>query len=335
MIRIIKKTTLPLLILCGAAALAGFTYMNHFAETPLKRQGHTRLITIARGTVLEQISDTLFNNQVIGNSLLFRIFVRLQKKAGDIKAGEYELSAAMSPAYLLDVLSRGKVKRHRVTLPEGLTVAEIAQRLDIKGLGNPSEVMALAHDPSFCAALGIDAANLEGYLFPDTYFFEKNTPTATILTTMVQRFREIFVPEWKTLANERGLSVHQVVTLASIIEKETGTPEERPLISSVFHNRLKQNMRLQSDPTVIYGIADFNGNLTRKDLKTPTPYNTYVIKGLPPGPIANPGRQSLEAALFPAESNFRFFVSKNNSTHHFSVSLKEHNGAVRKYQLTR
>ena len=145
----------------------------------------------------------------------------------------------------------------------------------------------------------------------------------------------MFPPEWEALAKSRGLSRHQVVTLASIIEKETGSPEERPLISSVFHNRLKQKMRLQSDPTVIYGIANFNGNLTRRDLKTPTPYNTYTIKGLPPGPIANPGRQSLEAALFPAESKFRYFVSKNDTTHYFSETLKEHNRAVRKYQRGR
>ena len=335
MIRTIKKTILTLLIICGVISLSGFTYLHHFAQTPLKREAHTRLVTIVRGTVLKQVADTLHDNQLIANSLRFQIFVRLQKKAGSIKAGEYELSAAMSPAYLLGILSRGKVKRHRITLPEGLTMAEVGRRLSLKGLGNPSKFMSLAHDPSFCASLGIDAGNLEGYLFPDTYFFEKNISTAAILTTMVQRFQAIFLPEWKDRAAGSGLSIHQVVTLASIIEKETGAPDERPLISSVFHNRLKRNMRLQSDPTVIYGIADFDGNITRRDLKTPTPYNTYVIKGLPPGPIANPGRQSLKAALFPAESNFCFFVSKNNNTHHFSVSLKEHNRAVRKYQLTR
>ena len=214
-------------------------------------------------------------------------------------------------------------------------MAEISQQLEVAGLGTQSAFTTLAHDPNFCTSLGIDSDNLEGYLFPDTYFFEKGMPPETILATMVTRFQKVFVPAWKNRARQRGLSVHQVVTLASIIEKETGTPDERALISSVFHNRLKRNMRLQSDPTVIYGISNFNGNLTRKDLKTPSPYNTYIIKGLPPGPIANPGRLAMEAALFPVNSKFYFFVSKNDTTHHFSATLKEHNRAVGKYQLGR
>ncbi len=330
--QILKKTALTILLVCTITTLAGFMYIKHFADTSLTSRDTTRLITISRGSVLKQISDTLYRNHLISNDLLFQVFVRLQKKAGVIKAGEYELSAAMSPAYILDMLSRGKVKRHRVTLPEGFTVAEVARQLELAGLGDRADFMALAHDPAFCTRLGMDADTLEGYLFPDTYFFEKNTSPQFILTTMVKRFQAIFVPEWKTQATRSGLSIHQVVTLASIIEKETGNPDERPLISSVFHNRLKRNMRLQSDPTVIYGITDFNGNLTRRDLKTPTPYNTYVIKGLPPGPIANPGRQAMEAALFPADSRFYFFVSKNDTTHHFSATLREHNRAVGKYQ---
>ena len=331
----IKKTTVTLLILGSLFALAGFTYMNHFAKTPLSIRGTTILVTIDRGAVLKQISNTLYSNHLIENDLAFQALARLQQKAGIIKSGEYELSPAMSPAYLLDLLCRGKVKRYRITIPEGLTVAEIALKIEAAGLGERTEFMELAHDPSFCATLGIPAGYLEGYLFPDTYLFEKSTPTPRLITTMVKRFKAMFPPEWEALAKASGLSMHQVVTLASIIEKETGTPGERPLISSVFHNRLKQKMRLQSDPTVIYGIANFNGNLTRRDLKTPTPYNTYTIKGLPPGPIANPGRQSLEAALFPAESKFRYFVSKNDTTHYFSETLKEHNRAVRKYQRGR
>jgi UPF0755 protein len=328
----IKKIAFTLLILGSLSALAGFTHINHFAKTPFNVRGTPLVLTIDRGTALKQISNILYNNHLIENNLAFQLFVRLQQKAGAIRSGEYELSPAMSPAHLLDILCRGKVKRHRITIPEGLTVAEIAQKIEAAGLGGKTEFMELAHDPSFCATLGIRAGYLEGYLFPDTYFFEKPTTTPHIITTMVKRFKAMFPPEWEPLAKARGLSMHQVVTLASIIEKETGTPGERPLISSVFHNRLKQKMKLQSDPTVIYGIANFNGNLTRRDLKTPTPYNTYTIKGLPPGPIANPGRQSLEAALFPAESKFRYFVSRNDTTHYFSKTLKEHNRAVRKYQ---
>jgi UPF0755 protein len=152
---------------------------------------------------------------------------------------------------------------------------------------------------------------------------------------MVDHFSSVFTPAWIERAQEMGFTVHQVVTLASIVEKETGKPEERPIIAGVFLNRLKRGMRLESDPTVIYGIADFNGNLTRKDLETPTPYNTYLNKGLPPGPIANPGRASIEAVLYPSENSYLFFVSKNDGSHHFSSTLAEHNRMVRKYQRRR
>ena len=150
---------------------------------------------------------------------------------------------------------------------------------------------------------------------------------------MTDRFNTVFTPEWKKRAADLKMSVHEIVTLASIIEKETGAESERPLIASVFHNRLKRKMRLETDPTVIYGISHFNGNLTRKDLATPTPYNTYTIRGLPPGPIANPGAKALEAALYPADTQYLFFVSKKDTTHQFSTNIKDHNRAVRKYQL--
>ena len=152
---------------------------------------------------------------------------------------------------------------------------------------------------------------------------------------MVKRFWSVFKPEWKERAKTLGMTIHQVITLASIIEKETAVADERPIISSVFHNRLKRNMRLESDPTVIYGMGDYNGNITRKDLERPTPYNTYAIKGLPPGPISNTGAKAIEAALYPADGKFLYFVSKNNGTHHFSNNFKDHNRAVRKYQLGR
>ena len=163
----------------------------------------------------------------------------------------------------------------------------------------------------------------------------KNILPEDLIGAMVKRFREVFLPEWTLRAKALKMSVHQIITLASIIEKETGAAFERPLISSVFHNRLKKGMRLSSDPTVIYGIRNFNGNLTRKDLETVTPYNTYRIKGLPPGPIANPGIDSIKAALYPAETDYLYFVSKKDATHQFSTNLKDHNRAVRQYQLRR
>jgi UPF0755 protein len=203
------------------------------------------------------------------------------------------------------------------------------------GLGSAADITTRAGDPAFARSHGIPAGSLEGYLFPDTYLFPRGVSAEAILTTMLQRFRSVFTAEWEQRAAQIGLTVHEVVTLASIIEKETGAPSERPLISSVFHNRLKKGMRLETDPTVIYGIRDFDGNLTRKHLETFTPYNTYVIKGLPPGPIASPGKDALEAALFPAQTGYFFFVSKNNGTHHFSSSFEEHQNAVQRYQIRR
>jgi UPF0755 protein len=188
-------------------------------------------------------------------------------------------------------------------------------------------------DKELLKKLGIQADTFEGYLFPDTYYFPKNVRRDQIIQTMVDRFRSVFNREWQARSKALGYSVHEIVTLASIIEKETGEGSERPVISSVFHNRLRRRMRLEADPTVIYGINNFNGDITRKDLETPTPYNTYKIEGLPPGPIASPGFASLSAALYPADTAYIFFVAKGDRTHHFSTTYKEHNRAVRKYQL--
>ena len=181
--------------------------------------------------------------------------------------------------------------------------------------------------------MGIPGKTVEGYLFPETYFFQKQASAEKIIRAMIGRFKSVFTKEWKNRAQELGFSVHEIVTLASIIEKETGVAKERSIISSVFHNRLEKGIRLASDPTVIYGIENFDGNLTRQDLRTRTPYNTYTNYGLPPGPIANPGKAALEAALYPADTPYLYFVAKPDNTHHFSTTLAEHNRAVRKYQL--
>lgn len=179
---------------------------------------------------------------------------------------------------------------------------------------------------------GLEGKGVEGYLFPDTYYFPPSVTEREILIAMVEQFREIFDPMMKEKSGGIGLTPHEVVTLASLIEKEAGIKAERPLVSAVFHNRLKIKIPLQSDPTVIYGLRDFSGNLRRKDLQNPSPYNTYRIKGLPPGPICNPGLSSLRAALSPASVPYLYFVSKNDGSHLFSVSLEEHNQAVKLYQ---
>jgi UPF0755 protein len=238
----------------------------------------------------------------------------------------------MSPRDILERMAKGLVRLHRLTIPEGLTLSQIAGQIEKAGLARAEDILQRAHDPAYVRAMGIAAPSLEGYLFPETYFFPRSVTADGVITAMLQAFRAAFSPEWQQRALALGLTMHEAVTLASIIEKETGDPSERPLISSVFHNRLKRGMRLETDPTVIYAIPDFNGNLTRKHLETPTPYNTYLIRGLPPGPIANPGKEALKAALFPAQTDFVFFVSKNNGTHQFSTNLADHQRAVRHYQ---
>jgi UPF0755 protein len=203
------------------------------------------------------------------------------------------------------------------------------------GLMSQEAFMHAALDPELVKALGLKGNTFEGYLFPETYHFPKGVSPREVIDKMVAHFRSVFTPTWIDRAQAIGMTTHEVVTLGSIVEKETATPEERPLIAAVFLNRLKRDMRLESDPTVIYGMKDFDGNLTRKDLEIPTPYNTYQIKGLPQSPIANPGRASIAAVLYPSEEPHLYFVSKNDGSHHFSRTLSEHNEMVRRYQLRR
>jgi UPF0755 protein len=252
-----------------------------------------------------------------------------------LKAGEYALTTAMRPLEVLDWLESGRVIQHEVLVPEGFTAEQIGRVLEARGLASYDEFVRLARDRGFARALGVEADALEGYLFPQTYYFARRVGAAEIIRTMVAMFQATFTEELARRAAELKLTPHQVVTLASIIEKESGNAAERPLISAVFHNRMRKRIPLQSDPTVIYGIKEFDGNLTRKHLIELTPYNTYRIRGLPPGPIANPGKAALLAALYPAAADHLYFVSKNDGTHVFSGSLREHNRAVEKYQRRR
>ncbi len=322
-----------LLLVLSTLTAMGLWQMNHFIHTPADRSGKQQIIIIEPGKNLKAISRLLASKTIISRDILFRLLVRHRRMATKIQAGEYGLSAAMTPEQILAILVKGQVLLHRITVPEGLNLEETAAIVERAGFGVREDFLDLARSTAFVEQLKVRAATLEGYLFPETYFFRKDTPQEKIIQQMVQRFHVVYTPQWEQRTLDLGFSVHDIVTLASIIEKETGDGSERPLIASVFHNRLKRGMRLDSDPTVIYGIPDFNGNITRKNLQTMTPYNTYKIKGLPAGPIANPGRHALEAALFPARTDFLYFVSKKDTTHKFSKTLQEHNRAVRRYQL--
>jgi len=227
------------------------------------------------------------------------------------------------------------VKQYPFTVPEGLTCAEIAARFAAAGFGTAAEFHAACVDPELLARVGLEQGDLEGYLFPETYQWHRGMTAHALVARMVAAMEAVWTPERSQAAQALNLTRHQALTLASIIEKETGDTAERAMISGVFHNRLRRGMRLQSDPTVIYGVTPFDGNLTRAHLETDTPYNTYTRAGLPPGPIANPGLASIDAALHPADTEALYFVSRNDGSHQFSATVEEHNRAVDRYQRRR
>ena len=306
-----------------------------YADTPSGGDSVKKVVLVHPGEGFTATTLKLKEMGIIQSPLKFKLLALIRGQDKRIKAGEYLFSSVMTPNHILNNLVSGKVQLHKFTVPEGYNLSQIASVVARAGFGTETAFLKAARNHHLAKKLGIEGETFEGYLFPDTYYFPKGETPEKIVSTMVKRFWTVFKPQWKDRANQCGLSIHQVVTLASIIEKETGAPSERPLISSVFHNRLKKRMRLESDPTVIYAITDFDGNLTRKHLATKTPYNTYRIRGLPPGPIANPGAKALEAALYPADTRFLYFVSKEDRTHKFSTNIKDHNMAVRKYQLKR
>ncbi len=249
-----------------------------------------------------------------------------------IRPGEYELDASLSSQEILAKLLSGRVVLHPVTIPEGYNLTQIADVLSTQQVTDAKEFTKLVRDRAYIATLGIEADSLEGYLFPETYSFPRGTKAREVIKAMVDGLHRVWSAEMQEQAARMKLSLHQVLTLASVIEKETGSKEERELIAAVFHNRLRKKIPLQSDPTVIYGLPAFDGNIHKRDLSILSPYNTYRVQGLPPGPIASPGAHSLRAALFPAQASYLYFVSRNDGTHQFSSTLTEHNQAVKKYQ---
>jgi UPF0755 protein len=303
-----------------------------FQQWPVTPPG-TQRVNIATGSALSQIALQLELAGVVGDAERFIRLARWREVTQKIKAGEYEFTKAATPGDVLDRLVAGDVIKIRITIPEGLTLKEIATRVESAGIGTADQFIKAATDLSRLGRLGVPGKSLEGYLFPETYTVTTTTLPVEVVRAMVNQFERQMTPELLAAARNRGLDRHALVTLASIVQKEAGNQEEMPVIAGVFHNRLRKGMRLQADPTVIYGIRDFNGNLTRRDLTTPTPYNTYTRAGLPPGPIASPGLAALNAAANPATSSALYFVARGDGRHEFNVTLVAHNRAVRRYQL--
>ena len=292
-------------------------------------------LRVEQGEPFAAVVRKLRAQRVIPDEKLFSLWARLTGSDKKIQWGVYRFDPSLPPREILHRLVTGKRVFLMATIPEGLTIKEIAELLAKMQIADREKFLAAAADPELLATLGLKDKGLEGYLFPSTYQFTPMTSEKEIIVTMAEHFRKASEPFWVQLSSDHKLSRHEVITLASIIEKETGIEAERPLVSAVFHNRLKRNMALQSDPTVIYGLKEFDGNLTRKDLKDQNPYNTYRIPALPPGPICNPSLASIKAALQPADVPYLFFVSKNDGTHIFSQDLESHNQAVRTHQPAR
>lgn len=293
----------------------------------------TVTLELADGSSLRRISRALEKEKVIGNAFLFEWLARYQGAEKSLKSGEYEFSAGLKPKAVLSKLVSGLVKYYPITIPEGQNLKEIGKLLAARGLTTQDHWLTVTADPHWRGLAKTPGKNLEGYLFPDTYLIEKRTKVSDLLATMIGLLRKKVAEDKIKEAESKGLNLHSWLTLASLVEKETGIASERPLIAAVFLNRLKKNMLLQTDPSVIYGIENFNGNLTRADLERDTPYNTYTRGGLPPGPICSPGLDSMMAVLNPAETSYLYFVSKGDGSHHFSKTLEEHNHAVNYYQL--
>ncbi len=316
------------------AILAGIVHTQYAPPEPNGDSQDTVVVEVPPRATLRQTAGLLKARHLVRNAFLFEWLARARGQAAHIQPGEYALSAAMTPRQILDRLVRGEVVLHPVTIPEGLTVAETLGRLAAAGFGPVEAYRKLLDDPGFQAAHGVPTKGVkvpfEGYLFPDTYLLAKDTPPARVLAVMLARLDAAFTPERRRRMAALGWTRHQVLTLASMIEKETARPEERARVSAVFHNRLERGMRLQADPTVIYAIPAFDGDIRHADLLRDDPYNTYRHAGLPPGPIASPGDAAIQAALFPDDDRALYFVAKGDGTHVFSATVEEHNRAVRR-----
>jgi len=294
--------------------------------------GHWKEVKIPSGSTYLQALNELEKEGLIRNKFMLLILGKFTGTEREIRAGYYSLNPDMSPFEIFNILRNGKIIEYSITIPEGATLEEIILRLAEKGFAE-AELYQLVNAKDLLYRLDIDAPSLEGYLYPDTYNLPKGISPEEILKMMVAQLRKILNHDLMERANAIGFSEREVLTLASIIEKEAKLDEERPIISAVFHNRLKKNMPLQADPTVIYGVKRMGEKITKEDLRRDTPYNTYRIRGLPPGPIASPGIKSIMAALYPAQVDYLFFVSRNDGSHFFSREYSEHANAVRTYQL--
>jgi UPF0755 protein len=334
--KVLALIALVLVVAAGAAALAVWLGWNDIHEPYKGYDGPEQFVTIRQGAASGEIGRALADAHVIHDPRLFRAALWWTGQGRNLKAGEYRFDRAVTPLDVIGVLARGDVYTQRITFPEGLTIEEMSKLYEAHGLGAARDFVDAAKSAERIRDLDARATDLEGYLFPETYAVPRHVPASRLIAAMVDRFRAVFTEEMRARAAAEGLTVRQVVTLASIVEKETGKADERPLVAAVFSNRMKIGMPLQTDPTIVYALEQahrYDGNIRREDLAMDSPYNTYRNPGLPPGPIASPGRASLEGALMPADVPYLYFVSRNDGSHAFAKDFAEHSANVRTFQI--
>ncbi len=354
-----KKQYLGIVVVAALLlSLFSVCWLYFYAVSPGALHGDSEIrVYIPPRSGVSQIKSLLSESGVIDDDIRFVLLTKVLGAAKKLKAGEYLFAPGSSPLQIIEDLAAGKTVLRSVTIAEGFNIFQMADIFAEQGWSPKESFLALLQSQDFIRSLDLNVDSLEGYLFPDTYFFPKGEDIRAIVRKMVEKGRQVMDEECQNSANEfffacsgkeslkkkthigtqkkgveRTLSTHQILTLASIIEKEASLENERPLVSRVFLNRLDINMRLQADPTLIYGLQKFGEPLTRVDLKTPGPYNTYLNKGLPPGPICSPGQASIRAVFQSSEGSYYYFVSQNDGSHSFSKSLREHNKAVKRYR---
>jgi UPF0755 protein len=334
--RILFRLVLVLFVLALIAGAAGYFGFTRIREPYRAYSGEEQFVDIPPGSGPATIGQRLVDAGVVRDPVTFRAAVWFSGRARELKAGEYRFDEPMSALQVIDKIARGDVYRRLVTFREGLTIREMAKVYEEAKLGSAVDFEKVAGDPSPIRDVDPEAPDLEGYLFPETYSLRRETPAAVLISQMTASFKKAFPDELREAARARGLTVREAVTLASLIEKETAVPDERPLVAAVYLNRRQLGIPMQADPTVIYAMqraGRYEGNIRRDDLQVDSPYNTYKYPGLPPGPIAAPGKASLEAAVKPAQSGYLYFVSKNDGSHVFARTLDEHNRNVQEWQI--
>jgi len=333
---VIKRLLILLLALGVGVAGAGWWARQRLTTPYLAFSAPEIFVELPAGSSVSSIANRLVAAGVLPDSVTFRLAARFTGADRRLQAGEYRFAGPSTPLQVLDRLAAGDVYTHPLTFREGLTVFEMADVFERSGLGSANDFLTAARNRTLVDARDPRAKSLEGYLFPDTYALPQSSDADDLVTAMLARFDKVFDNALRAEAESRGMTTREVLTLASIIEKETGRADERTTVSAVYHNRLKIGMPLQCDPTVIYALmlaGRWNGNLRKADLQMNSPYNTYVVRGLPPGPIASPGRASIEAALRPADVGYLYFVSRNDGSHVFASTLAEHNRNVAQWQI--